>query len=278
MWLPRSTCDAGCLPRPGEVARVPTGVVLWRLCAVFAVVLVAAVVLPLLPAARVPLTLQRTARAVLAAVGVRHAARGRLAQRRALIVANHVSWLDILLLLAYAPCRLIAKHEVRDWPVIGRLAAAAGTVFIDRSRPRTLPGTVTDVADALRGDAVVAVFPEGTTWCGRNGGRFHPAMFQAAVAAGAVVAPVSLAFETADGSPTTVAAFVGDDTLFASLMRVVAARGLTITLRAYSPLYPTEASSRRVLAAAARAVISPMQPEPVLAGPSHRRSSSFPGG
>jgi 1-acyl-sn-glycerol-3-phosphate acyltransferase len=156
MWLPRSTCDAGCLPRPGEVARVPTGVVLWRLCAVVAVVLVGAVVLPLLPAGRVPLTLQRTARAVLAALGVRHAMRGRVPQRRALIVANHVSWLDVLVLLAYAPCRLIAKHEVRDWPVIGRLAVAAGAVFIDRSRPRSLPGTVAAAAAALRADGVVA--------------------------------------------------------------------------------------------------------------------------
>jgi 1-acyl-sn-glycerol-3-phosphate acyltransferase len=260
------------------VARVPTGVVLWRLCAVSAVVLAAALVLPLLPAARVPVTLQRGARAVLAALGVRHTMRGRVTQRRALLVANHVSWLDILLLLAYAPCRLIAKHEVRDWPVIGRLAAAAGTVFLDRSRPRTLPDTVKHVAAALAGGAVVAVFPEGTTWCGRTGGRFHPAMFQAAVTAGAAVAPVQLAFEVSGGRPTTVAAFVGDDTLFSSLMRVVAARGLTITMRAYAPLYPTGSSSRRVLATAARAVINPMQPEPVLAGPSHRRSSSFPGG
>src|SRR4029079_10304453 len=95
---------------------------------------------------------------------------------------------------AQPAAHLVAKHEVRDWPIIGRLATTLGTVFVDRTRPKTLPDTVARVAEHLADGAVVAVFPEGTTWCGRAGGRFRPAMFQAAIAAGAPVVPVRLAF------------------------------------------------------------------------------------
>ena len=99
------------------------------------------------------------------------------------MVANHVSWLDVVVLLAHLPARMLAKREVRGWPVVGRLAVAMGTVFIDRDRPRTLPARVAAVAGALRDGGVVVAFPEGTTWCGRTGGPLRPAVFQAAVEA-----------------------------------------------------------------------------------------------
>ena len=146
--------------------------------------LVAAVVLPLLPSRRVPPAARRAARALLGALGVRHVAAGRLASRRALVVANHVSWLDVVVLLAHLPARMLAKREVRGWPVVGRLAVAMGTVFIDRDRPRELPRTVAAVAGALAAGGVVAAFPEGTTWCGLSGGPLRPAVFQAAVGRG----------------------------------------------------------------------------------------------
>jgi 1-acyl-sn-glycerol-3-phosphate acyltransferase len=169
--------------------------------------------------------------------------------------------LDILVLLAHAPARIVAKHEVAGWPVVGALARATGTVFIDRSRPRTLPGTVADVADALREGAVVAVFPEGTTWCGRSSGPFRPAMFQAAIDAGALVVPVTLRF-LAEGTPTTVAAFLGEDTVFTSFRRVVATRGLEVCLTAHPALHPAVGASRRALARATASVVHPGWPPP----------------
>ncbi|GIG74859.1 1-acyl-sn-glycerol-3-phosphate acyltransferase [Planosporangium flavigriseum] len=223
-----------------------------------AVVALAAATLPaillLTPAGRGRL-LRFFARALLAAIGVRHALRGRLPRQGALIVANHVSWLDVVVLLAYAPARLLAKREVRSWPVVGALAAAAGTVFVDRFRPRALPGIVADVTAALRAGGVVAVFPEGTTWCGRTGGRFRPAMFQAAIDAGVPVAPVTLRFRLAGGAQTTVAAFIGDDTLLASLRRVLSARDLHVTAQAHPALHPCPGASRRTLARAAQSVV-----------------------
>lgn len=246
LWLPRSTCGTDCLPAAGSVPRVHAGVALVRAAAVISVMLLAGaalLVLPMLSPWRRAAALRLFARAVLRGLGVRHAATGRLPHRGALLVANHVSWLDILVLVAHAPARIMAKHEVRGWPIIGAMAATTGTVFIDRTRPRTLPATVADVTAALRAGGVVAVFPEGTTWCGRSGGPFRPAMFQAAIDAGAPVVPVTLRF-LANGRPTTVAAFLGEDTLWDSFRRVIATRGLEVTLSAHPALHPAAEASR----------------------------------
>jgi 1-acyl-sn-glycerol-3-phosphate acyltransferase len=258
LWLPRSTCDTFCLPSSDTVPRVSPIRVVARVVAAVAVIVAAVATLPVFPLltpARRGRVVRFFARGALAAFGVRHELSGRLPRRGALIVANHVSWLDVLVLLAHAPARLLAKREVRSWPVIGPLAAATGTVFIDRIRPRALPGTVAGVTAALRAGGVVIVFPEATTWCGRTGGRFRPAMFQAAVDAGVPVVPVTLRFGLAGGTPTTVAAFIGEDTLLASLRRVLVARGLHITVRAHPALHPAPGASRRALARAAQAVV-----------------------
>jgi 1-acyl-sn-glycerol-3-phosphate acyltransferase len=213
-------------------------------------------VLPLLTEKGRASVTRALARAVLRAIGVRASVRGRLPLRHALLVANHVSWLDIVALLAHVPARIVAKCEVRGWPSIGALATATGTIFLDRNRPKSLRGTVVQATAVLRGGGVVAVFPEGTTWCGRNSGRFRPALFQAAIDACAPVAPVSLRFQLTDGTGTAAAAFLGDETLWTSVWRVLAVRGLTVVLVAAPALYPDPAADRRVLARAAQRSLS----------------------
>jgi 1-acyl-sn-glycerol-3-phosphate acyltransferase len=271
LWLPRSDCDPRCLPPKATVPGVGPIRVTCRMLAVFAVVAGAVATLPwlmALPWLRLPAARRAGsmggagsargaramgvfARALLTALGVGHLATGRLPQRGALVVANHMSWLDVVVLFAHTPARLMAKREVRDWPVIGWLASAAGSLFLDRSEPRALPGTVGGVAEALRAGAVVAVFPEGTTWCGRAAGPFRPAMFQAAIDAAVPVVPVTLRFQLADGSGTTVAAYIGEDTLWSSVVRVARTRGLRVRLHAHPALHPADGASRRTLARAA---------------------------
>ncbi|MER7006983.1 lysophospholipid acyltransferase family protein [Dactylosporangium sp. NPDC000555] len=261
LWLPRSTCGTDCLPEPAARV-VPRLIMAKRILFTGAVLLFAALsvpVLALLPQRHLVLAQRGLARAVLAALGVRHSAGGRIPQAGALLVANHVSWLDVIVILAHAPARLLAKREVRSWPLIGRLAATLGTVFVDRSRPKSLPATVAEVSRNIAAGGVVAVFPEGTTWCGRMGGTFRPAMFQAAVDAGVPVVPVRLTFAQS-GVVSTVAAFIGDETLLASIKRVVAARDLSVNLRAHPKLHPAPCDphthARRVLARAATAVVA----------------------
>jgi 1-acyl-sn-glycerol-3-phosphate acyltransferase len=198
--------------------------------------------------------LVRGARALLAVAGVRLVVQGERYGPRGqgvLVVANHQSWIDVVALCAVSPVRLLAKREVRQWPVIGRLAARTGALFVDRASLRELPATVAATAAALRAGATVGVFPEGTTWCGAGAGTFRRAAFQAAIDAAVPVRPVAIALRTRDGSPAPAATFVGDQTLLDSMRRVVALRGLVCELTLL-PLVPVEVDgSRRALAARA---------------------------
>ncbi|MFI6761561.1 lysophospholipid acyltransferase family protein [Micromonospora sp. NPDC050417] len=276
LWQPRSACGPDCLPGAGETPEVSRLRRAGRLTALFGALLFGALLLPVLPVLP-PAGRQAGgrwwARLVLGSLGITLRVRGRLPRRRALLAANHISWLDIMATLAVAPARMLAKQEVRQWPLIGPLASAGGTIFVNRGRPRALPRTVALVAEALRADRVVAVFPEGTTWCGKPreasdcpaGGRFRPAMFQAAIDAGAPVVPLTISYRTGPGRDgTTAAAFLGDDSLWVSLQRVIAVRGLSITVTAAPALHPEESASRRRLAQAAESAVR-------LAGPlAHR--------
>jgi 1-acyl-sn-glycerol-3-phosphate acyltransferase len=274
LWRPRSSCGPHCLPEPGQIGLASAATRARRLAALAGVLLLGALLLPVLPVLgpRGRHVVARTwARAVLRALGIRLVARGRMPQRRALLTANHISWMDVVAILAVAPARLVAKHEVRCWPLIGTLAVAAGTIFVDRTRPRRLPQTVADTAAALRQGGVVAVFPEGTTWCGvRAGGcaalgRFRPAIFQAAIDARAAVVPLTLGYYAGPGREgTTAAAFLGDETLWASLRRVLAVRDLTITITAAPAVHPDASATRRALARIAESAVR-IAPRPVAA-------------
>jgi 1-acyl-sn-glycerol-3-phosphate acyltransferase len=274
LWQPRSACGPACLPSGVDSSAVPVPVRAARLLRLAAVILGAALASPALALAPPPVrrrVLSRVARAALRALGVRVAVRGTVRPRRALLVANHVSWMDTLVLLAGvadpAHLRLVAKSEVRHWPVVGRMAALVGTVFIDRSRPRRLPGTVAAVRDALAAGDRVAVFPEGTTSCGRGTGPFRPAVFQAAIDAAAAVVPVRLRYRLPDGSATTAAAFIGDETLLDSLRRILRLPGLRVDVRLCAAIHPDERATRRALAHLAGASVGARWPEPVAAPP-----------
>ncbi|MFC8830084.1 lysophospholipid acyltransferase family protein [Streptomyces sp. NPDC057137] len=172
-----------------------------------------------------------------------------------LVVANHISWLDIPLVATLFPGRLLAKSDIRRWPVIGTVAELGGTLFVERDRLRALPGTVRDIRDALRAGSRVIVFPEGSTWCGRDQGRFTAAVFQAALDAGVAVRPVRIGYR-----PLGPAAFVGDDPLAVSLWRTVLARGLTAEIKVL-PLIPAgRHPDRRSLARAAQRAVAQTAP------------------
>ncbi|SCG53340.1 lysophospholipid acyltransferase family protein [Micromonospora coxensis] len=266
LWRPVSGCGPACLPGAGEVPTAPAPWRVARLLGVLGMLLAGAVLaglLPVLPAAGRAAATRRWARGTARVLGVRLEVRGRLPRRPALLVANHVSWLDVPAVLAVAPARMLAKSEVRRWPLVGALARAAGVLFVDRARPRELPATVDRVAAALRGGDPVAVFPEGTTWCGtapsracRPGRGFRPAAFQAAVDAGAPVVPLRLTYRcAATGEATTAAAFLGDETLWASVRRVLAARDLVLTVRVGAALHPARDADRRALARTAESAV-----------------------
>ena len=142
----------------------------------------------------------------------------------ALLVANHISWLDILVIHAARYCRFVSKSDIRDWPMVGTLATASGTLYIERSRRKDALRMVRDMAQALQGGDVLAVFPEGTTSDGLNLLPFHANLIESAVAAQAPVQPLALRFVDArTGEPTLAPCYIGDDTLIASVWRTLTA-------------------------------------------------------
>lgn len=258
--MPSSSCGDGCLTDADPVVAFPRRVL--RVTAAVFVVFSALLTAPLLLVSwgrerRVRLIF----RGVLRAFGVRldiHGGEDFLtapAGRGALVVNNHISWLDIVAINALRPMRALAKKEIAGWPVLGGLVRRGGSIFLDRERLTTLPATMASLADALRTGSLVSVTPEGTTWCGLASGRFTTATFQAAIDGGVPVRPIALRYRLADGRETSRPAFIGPESLIASLRRVAALRGLVLEIHICPEIAPGRAENRRELAALAEAAV-----------------------
>lgn len=172
-----------------------------------------------------------------------------------LIVANHVSWLDIFVLNAVQPSRFIAKSEVRTWPLIGWLCQRGGTIFIERALRRDAAAVNRRVAELLEQGICIALFPEGTSTDGRQVGHFHSALIQPAIDAHVRLCPIALRYRDEDGEYSDAPAYIGDMTLSDSLWRILRSPRFDALL-AFPPALATAGENRRVLACAAQEAIA----------------------
>lgn len=261
----RPACDTGCLPpappRVGGAVRVAR---LLRAAVALLATVVLVGLIALLPGRRRTARLLRVwswrCHAVLRALGVRLQIDGELRSGPSLVVGNHVSFLDILVLGAVGPMRMVAKSEVGQWPVVGPMARLTGAVFVRRAHWSELPALVDEIAVALRRGYRVQVFPEGTTRCGDSLDPFRRAAFQAAIDAAVVVTPVTVTHEIA-GVRSAHAAFLGDETVVQSIRRVAATGGVTVRVRVLRPIPAIagtgrNAVDRRVVAALAERAVA----------------------
>lgn len=153
-----------------------------------------------------------------------------------LLMANHISWLDITALHAARFCRFVSKADIKQWPVIGTLATGVGTLFIERESRRDAMRVVHHMTERLRAGDVIGVFPEGTTSDGQRLLPFHANLFQAAIAADAPVQPVALQFiDQASGQISLAPCYVGDDTLWGSLWRTLCTPGIAVVITFGAP-------------------------------------------
>lgn len=173
---------------------------------------------------------QAWALTLLAIIGVRVKVHGNpIAEGPALLVANHISWLDIPVLHAARHCRFISKSAVRRWPLIGRLATGADTLYLQRENRKDAKRMVQDMVKALREGDVLAVFPEGTTSDGRQVRPFHGNLLQSAIDADAPVQTVAIRYaDLSTGQITQHAAYIDDDTLLGSIWRVLSAPPMVV--------------------------------------------------
>jgi 1-acyl-sn-glycerol-3-phosphate acyltransferase len=166
-----------------------------------------------------------------------------------LVVANHVSWLDIAAIHAGCPqARFVSKADVKHWPLLGWMITNAGTLYIERERKRDAMRMVHDMAAALQRGETVAVFPEGTTGAGEQLLPFHANLLQAAIAVEAPIQPVVLRFSEPGQRFSVSAQYIGDTTLLQSIWRVITARGLAVQVQ-FLPPQASAHADRRALAA-----------------------------
>jgi 1-acyl-sn-glycerol-3-phosphate acyltransferase len=169
----------------------------------------------------------------------------------ALLVCNHVSWLDIYLIYAAQRVHFVSKAEVRNWPVAGWLAQKSGTLFIERGRRADTARIIPEMHDLMQDGAWVAVFPEGTTSDGRALRRFMPSLLQPAVKLNCPIVPAALHYRTLDGEYSAAPAYIDDISMWQSLKRIVSEPGLIAELQFGEPIQPD--GHRRELAAQAEA-------------------------
>ena len=179
-------------------------------------------------------------------------ARGRCGS---LIVANHVSWLDVFVLNAIYPARFIAKAEVRNWPLIGWLCERSGTIFIERAM-RQNPASINQHASSILKQGVcIGLFPEGTTTDGKQVWHFRSALIQPAIDAGTLLCPIALRYQDGNGNLSDAAVFTGDMTLIGSIWRILRSPHFDALLM-FTPALATAGENRRVLARAAQEAIA----------------------
>lgn len=172
-----------------------------------------------------------------------------------LLVANHISWLDVFVINAAYPAAFVSKAEIRQWPLVGWLASKNETVFLrrgSRGHARIVNG---EIAGLLRRQRHVAIFPEGTTTDGSHVLGFHAALLQPAIEAGATIQPLAIAYRLPDGRFTRAAAYDGDVSLVECIQAIVAEPEIVARIRVAPPMPTVDLPDRKALAHAAREAI-----------------------
>jgi 1-acyl-sn-glycerol-3-phosphate acyltransferase len=169
-----------------------------------------------------------------------------------LLIANHISWLDIFALNSLTVAQYVAKKEIRSWPFIGWLVASVGTLFIDRTSRRDASRINEHLARALENGSCMAVFPEATTSEGDVLLPFKASLFESALLAGATVQPVAIRYVDKEGNYTAAASYAGDTTFMESLYAIVRQPRIRVVLDFATPLSAPLYPSRFALSEAAR--------------------------
>lgn len=191
---------------------------------------------------------------LLRVLGVRiHAQQAPMLQSGALLVSNHISWLDIYLIYGARRVYFVSKAEVRKWPIAGWLAYKGGTLFIERGKRADTARINQQMHDLMQHGAWIGVFPEGTTSDGRGVNKFYSSLLQPAVELECPIVPVAIRY-TRNGEYTDAPAYIDGISLWESLQRIISESGLVAELSFGEPFAPEH--HRRELAVHAEAAVA----------------------
>ena len=191
-------------------------------------------------------------------LGVKTKVRG-VPERGSLIVANHVSYVDILTLMSLVPCRFVTFNEFQRIPGIGLLAKLSGTLFVNRSNPSQIKKDIEQIEIALKRGTTIIFFPEGASFDGSELRPFKSSLFEAAIVTRTKVQPACLRYLEVDGESISLenrhrVFYYGDMQLVPQLMGLLKLRSLTVEVVFGSPIVH-EKLTRKELADQARSVI-----------------------
>ncbi len=198
------------------------------------------------------------------------------AQAAVLLAANHVSWLDSYAIHSVRGCRFVTKEETGTWPIFRTIIKGGKSIPIVRGNPRGARLAKEAAAAALRSGQWVGVFAEATTTDGSYLRNFHPALFQAAVETGALVTPVAISYQAADGLPARAAAYWGDITFAQSAAAIIREAAIVARLEFCEPICAS-GRTRRELAELARSSIARSLGLPLADRVDQRALSKSPG-
>jgi 1-acyl-sn-glycerol-3-phosphate acyltransferase len=172
-----------------------------------------------------------------------------------LVVANHVSWLDIFVINSMEPARFVAKSDIRDWPLLGYLCARSGTIFISRGKARDVRNTFKNLVGSIEAGERVAFFPEGTTAAQGTLLPFHANLFEAAIDAGVPVQPLALRYLDRHGALDAGVDYIGDTSFLDSMLTILGGAPVQAQILVLAPL-ASAGGHRRALAVASHDAIS----------------------
>jgi 1-acyl-sn-glycerol-3-phosphate acyltransferase len=180
--------------------------------------------------------------------------------QQGLLVSNHLSYLDILVLSSITPAVFVSKAEVRQWPLFGWLASLAGTVFVNRERRTQVGQTNQEIEQALAEQALVVLFPEGTSSDGKQLLPFKTSLLEPVARDPHDIATCWLHYELTDGDASQEVCYWGDHMFFTHLMNMVGKRSIHAEVRFGT--FKKETTDRKELAKQLNAAVAMLQDKP----------------
>jgi lyso-ornithine lipid O-acyltransferase len=169
---------------------------------------------------------QKSCLAILGSMDIDYSIEGR-PPTHGLVVSNHLSYLDILILSAAMPCFFVAKAEIDRWPFFGKAARSGGTLFIDRSSLASAQKVSAMIGERLNLSIPVLFFPEGTSTDGTSMLRFHSRLFEPAIVAGAQITAAAVRYVIADDTPERELCWYGDESFLPHLLKTLNTPGFS---------------------------------------------------
>ena len=208
--------------------------------------LLTGLIFPMLSQAAHERSIQLWSKLLLLVLGVRVKIEGAPIQTSAvMLVANHVSWIDIFILNSRRATYFVAKQEIRDWPIVGRLVVQTGTIFVDRSSRSAMRGVNKELNERFDKGMCTGLFPEGTTSDGLSVKSFFGGLLEAPLKSQVPIQPVAILFYH-KGQRSSFASFIGEETLVHNIWVLLSNFGISVTVRYLEPITqlgePTELS------------------------------------